>query len=223
MTGRGRWTLAAAVGFGLLVAPVSASSETLTLDAALVLAQEASQSLERGRLEIDAARAELTQARASLYPQIGANLGLAYVGNPSEGVTVPPGAFGAFVDPATLQPVLIPDAPVEVFPDQKNLGLSATLEIDQPVFTSGKLAASVNAAVAGVEVGAAKHESSVWELRREVLLAYAAVTGGRESVAIVDDAPLLKPEASCRVHAKSLHHLSQSPRHSLVPASGHRP
>ncbi|MFW6289178.1 MAG: TolC family protein, partial [Spirochaetota bacterium] len=128
--------------------------EPLSLEAAVDRAREASQSLERSRLEIDVARAELAQARASLLPQIAANLGLAHIGNPSQAVTIPAGAFGVVPGPSAGQFIPIPDDEVEVFPEKENLGISASVEIDQPIFTSGKLRSGVDAALVAVETSA---------------------------------------------------------------------
>jgi outer membrane protein len=154
----------------------------LALSAALELAREASQSLRRSRLGVDVARAELDEARSAHGPTINATAGTAYIANPPEGITIPAGEFGTVTDPRNTFPTRVPDQPVVLVPDPENLGLSASVELRQPLYTWGKLSAGRRAAKAGLNASAARVELSERELRRQVSTAYAGVVAGRESL-----------------------------------------
>ncbi len=171
----------------LLAASSVAHAEPLTLGEAVAGAREASQSVERARLEIDAAVAGRRQARASFGPRVDANVGAAYATHPPEGITIPTGAFGTVTDPTSTFPTRVPDRPIVLVPDPDNVGFSATMGIEQPVFTWGKLTAAQDAATAALEASMARHDQSVRELRRTVTLAYAGVAAGRESVPLVEE------------------------------------
>ncbi len=182
-----RLARAVALALGILTAPRDGYAEGLTLDEAVAAAREASQSVERARLEIDAAVAGRRQARASFGPRVDANVGAAYATNPPEGITIPTGAFGTVTDPTSTFPARVPDRPIVLVPDPDPLGFSASIAVEQPLFTWGKLAAAQDAASAAIEAGMARHDQSVRELRRAVTLAYAGVASGRESALLVEE------------------------------------
>ncbi len=171
----------------MLFAGSGVPAEPLTLDEAVAASREASQAVERARLDIAAAVAGRRQARASFGPRVDANAGAAYSTNPPEGITIATGAFGTVTDPTSTFPTRVPDRPIVLVPDPDNVGFSATMGIEQPIFTWGKLTAAQDAAAAALDASMARHNESVRELRRSVTLAYAGVAAGRESVPLVEE------------------------------------
>lgn len=177
-----------AVGFAFAVALTAAplaAQQPLTLDEAIGLAQEASQSIERSRLEVTGARAGLAEARAARLPGVDASAGAAWFANPTEGITIPAGEFGTVTDPGSTFPTRLPDQPVELVPDAESLGLSASITLDQPLFTWGKLRAGEDAARAGVEASESRRELARRDVRRAVVSAYAGVAAARASEPLV--------------------------------------
>ena len=178
---------AAVVICALVVPAIAAHAQpSLTLDEAIEAARQTSQALERSRLGIDAARAGRAQARASFGPRVDASAGAAYLANPPDGITIPAGAFGTVPDPLSTFPALVPERPVVIVPDPENLGLSARVEVQQPIYTWGKLHAAHDAALAALDASMARHAQSEREIRRSVTLAYAGIVAGRASVPLVE-------------------------------------
>jgi len=165
----------------------TAPAPALTLDRAVELALAANQSLERARLEVDAARAGLVEAQAASRPTVDANAGLAYLVNPPDGITIPAGAFGTVTDPSSTFPARVPDSPVVLVDDPENLGVSLALQIDQPLYTWGKLRAGERAASAGVDASRSRMDLSRREVTRQVSRAFAAVAAARESLPLVEE------------------------------------
>ena len=170
----------------LAVAPLAAQ-EPLTLEEAVALAQDASQSVERSRLEVTGARAGLAEARAARLPSVDASAGAAWFANPTEGITIPAGEFGTVTDPGSTFPTRVPDQPVELVPDAERLGLSASLTVDQPLLTWGKLRAGEDAARAGVEASASRRELARRDVRRAVVSAFAGVAAARAGEPLVEE------------------------------------
>lgn len=171
----------------VLAAVPLAAQEPLTLEEAIELAQGASGPLERSRLEVTGARAGVAEARAARGPSVDASAGAAWFANPPEGITIPAGEFGTVTDPGSTFPTRVPDAPVELVPDAERLGLSASLTVDQPLFTWGKLVAGEDAARAGLEASEARRELARRDVRRAVASAYAAVAAARASEPLVEE------------------------------------
>ena len=186
--------LVTAAGFTQSTAGAAASdhgARALSLSDAIRLAVEASQSLERGDLEIDAARAGLDRANAAFGPLISGSAGVAFLGDPPEGISIPAGEFGTANDPTSTFPTLIPDSPVVLVPDAENLGLSVSVQLDQTLFTWGKLEAGREAATAEIDATTSRKAQSERDLRRSVSLAFAGVLAGRDSVRLLREAVTL--------------------------------
>ncbi len=186
---RRRLALAAAFVAALTAAPFAAApidaQEPLSLGEAIELAQQASQSLERSRLEVTGARAGLAEARAARLPGVDASAGAAWFANPTEGITIPAGEFGTVTDPGSTFPTRVPDQPVELVPDAESLGLSASVTLDQPLFTWGKLEAGEDAARVAVEASESRRELARRDVRRTVVSAFAGVVAARASEPLV--------------------------------------
>ncbi|MFW5742991.1 MAG: TolC family protein [Spirochaetota bacterium] len=175
----------AAALIALLAAARLSAQEPLTLEEAIELAQGASQPLERSRLEVTGARAGVAEARAARGPSLDASAGAAWLANPPEGITIPAGEFGTVTDPGSTFPTRVPDQPIELVPDAERLGLSASLTVEQPLFTWGKLVAGEDAAQAGLEASESRRELARRDVRRAVVSAYAAVAAARASEPLV--------------------------------------
>jgi HAE1 family hydrophobic/amphiphilic exporter-1 len=171
----------------LIFVPLVVAQETpgapspLNLSRAVELATDASQTLIRNSLEIDVARAGVDKADAAFGPTITGSAGFAWLGNPPEGISIPAGTFGTVSDPTSTFPSPLPPDPVVLVPDAERLGLSATVELQQTIFTWGKLDAARDAAVAEVAASLARRDQSGRDLRRTVSLSYAGVLAGRDS------------------------------------------
>ncbi|MFW5718266.1 MAG: TolC family protein [Spirochaetota bacterium] len=173
------------------VAPLVSAQESdiqpLTLGEAVRLATDASQSVERSRLDVTVARSQVDGAKAAFGPTVTGSAGIAYLADPAEGITIPAGEFGTVTNPGSTFPARLPDEPVVLLPDAEHLGLSARVELRQPLFTWGKLTAGREAAEAGLDAGVAGQGRSERELRRRVSLAYAGVVAGRASLERVEE------------------------------------
>lgn len=161
------------------------TAAVLTLDDAIRRALEQSQSVARSRLDIEVARAGVQGAEAARRPLVTGSAGVAWLGDPPEGIVIPTGEFGTLADPTSTFPAPVPADPVVLVPDAENLGLSASLELEQPLFTWGKLDASLEAARAEVDAQIARRDQSEREVRRRVTLAYAGAVAARESEELV--------------------------------------
>ena len=185
---RGAMIATAIAAAALLAPPAAIRAQTpLALREAVEAATVTSRSLERARLGIDVARADLALARASFGPSVSADAGAAWIANPPDGITIPAGDLGTLTDPLSTFPTLVPDRPIVLVPDPDNLGFQASFQLTQPLYTWGKLRAARDAAVSGLSASVARYGETERELRRTVTLAYAGVIAGRESVPVVED------------------------------------
>ncbi|MFW5688278.1 MAG: TolC family protein [Spirochaetota bacterium] len=175
--------------------PAGRGDETvLSLDLAIELALERSQSLRRETLSVDIARAELDQARAAFGPSVSGSIGTAWITNPPDGITIPAGEFGTVSDPTSTFPTRVPEQPVELVPDPENLGLSASVLLEQPLFTWGKLRAGERGAVAGVDASLARRDTQGRAVRRDVTKAYVGLLAARASVELVSEIVTVQEE-----------------------------
>lgn len=154
----------------------------LTLDQAISAALDASQETFRARQEVRAARADLAGAKAEFGPTISAEGGFALIGNPQEGVSIPTGALGTAPDPASTFPQPVPDQPFVLIPDQENLGLSLSIQLEQTLFSWGKLQSARAAAEAELFASGASLDMTRRQVRRQASESYVALAITEESL-----------------------------------------
>ncbi len=107
--------------------------------------------IQRRLAALRGAEAEVAGARAQRQPELTLRADAAWLGNPPDGVILPPGALG---DMPGIGP--LPTQEVEVFPGAESNRFEAAVRFRQPLFTSGAITAGIDAARAGQRVAAAQ-------------------------------------------------------------------
>jgi outer membrane protein TolC len=142
-------------------------TEQITLDEAISLGQQNSESIEIAVLELERSRESLREQEAALYPSLGVNFDLDAAESNSI-ATIP--------TPSGLRPV--------VLPGEVSTSLTGAVEVTYDLFTSGGRAAAITAAQAEVQVRELAIEQQQRQLRLEVAQEYYSLQGAVEQVRI---------------------------------------
>ena len=128
----------------LLSAPPSAAQTPLSYTDLLAALELNNTDLRKAREALVQAQLDVQDARAGYHPKIDLTLGGSYTANPLiKGVTLGVGEFGSIpvANPATsgMVEVPIPNQELKVFDGLPNFGYTFQLDLQQPIFTWGKI------------------------------------------------------------------------------------
>ncbi len=153
----------------------------------MAIARDASGDLERARIAIDQAEADIQIARSRSLPQITSRLSASYLVFPPEAVGLRAGELGTVPDPGGL-PVRVPESNVEIVPEPEPTFFSVSASLSQALVTWGKVQAGVEAAELErdrLRVDATDRDR---QLAAEVRRAYFGLVLARETASLLRDA-----------------------------------
>ena len=161
----------------VLIAAPTGRGESLTLAAAGTLAVAGSAGLQLTRLDVAAADARASVARAERLPTVSLQANGALMTSPQEAVILPQGGL---VSPA------IPATDVELFPAVGNTTLQLIVTMEQTVFAWSRITTSIAAA----ETQAARQRLALAEARSSVAVdvhrLYFSLQLARRSLELLD-------------------------------------
>jgi outer membrane protein TolC len=150
-----------------------------------------------------AASADLAGARALRLPELSFSADAAWIGNPTDPVTIQPGELGTI--PFSRNPMLgmedavLPAEETELFEGSGNTRYEVGVSLRQPLYASGTIENAIDAAAAAERLAAAQLAGATHAVTREI-------QGVRETVAILDavlESLLLQTDAAERLVAIS--------------------
>lgn len=187
-------TLLVCVLAGLLAAaggaPAASASEipaSLSVERAVEIARGASGDLERARIAIDQAEADMQIARARGLPQITGQISTSYLVFPPEAVGLRAGELGTIPDPGGF-PVRLPESNVELVPEPEPTFFRVSASLSQALVTWGKVQAGVEAAELERDRLRAEATDRDRQLATEVRRAYFALVLARETAVLLREA-----------------------------------
>ncbi|HUW69745.1 MAG TPA: TolC family protein [bacterium] len=125
-----------------------------SLDDLLGLAATGNPALRANGAAEDAARADLTSARARRLPTIGTETTGTYIGNPSDPIAIPANAFAPDM----------PVAPITLYDSSGNSLYDFKLTGDLPLFSWGKISLGIDLARTGLAAAALQRQKAEREL-----------------------------------------------------------
>ena len=187
--GRQAMRLSAVLLLMLLLLPSAAHGdagfEEITLQQALKMAEDASNSLRRADWERVAARAETEAARARRRPMISSTVSSTYMLDPPDGVVLRRGSLGSSEAPGTTYPVPVPNQDVVLVPEPEHTYYRLNTVLEQPLFTWGKLSRGEAASRLGEQTAEADREQARRELARDTALSYYGVVFAGRTAALL--------------------------------------
>ncbi len=176
----------------------TADNSELTVDQAVDRALRNADAARRGRLEVRRSAAVYRAARAERFPRLSLSLSGSYLTHPDQTITIDEGSIDTIQEgalspiPENDEPILVPGEPFPIPPTDLDVDLDlphtvyrATATLEQPLFTWGQIARSVDAARLDREVQRAELEEIETEIRRDVRELYFGAVFGREAKALL--------------------------------------
>ncbi|MFP4377796.1 MAG: TolC family protein [Spirochaetales bacterium] len=164
------------------------STSTLSIEQAQRLAESENGDIQRARIAVEQARAEIDIARSRRMPQISGELTGSYLFFPEEGESIEQGALGTVPDPSGGFPTPVPDSDIEVIPDAESTFYSLSSSVEQVLFTWGRVSEGISAAEHERAAVAAEATGERVDLAREVREAYFSAVLARDTVQALTEA-----------------------------------
>lgn len=158
------------------------STSTLSIEQAQRLAQSESGDIQRARIAVEQARADIDIARSRRMPQISGELTGSYLAFPQEGESIEQGALGTVPGGPGELPTPVPETDVEVIPDAESTFYSLSSSVEQVLFTWGRVSEGISAAEHERDAVAAEQTGERVDLAQEVREAYFSAVLARDTV-----------------------------------------
>ena len=117
----------------------------LTVDEAVRRAIAESGDVRRAQIELDQARADIDLARSERLPEISGRVSGSYLFSPPEGEGIRRGELGTVPSPGEL-PTPVPETDIEIIPAAESTFYSISAQLEQVLFTWGKVSEGIEAA-----------------------------------------------------------------------------
>jgi outer membrane protein TolC len=180
-----------AVMLALLVLPMTAQNEILTLDSCFALAKANNVQFKTNQLEIEKAKEVKAQVFTKYFPQVSLGFSAYYAMKPILEYNVNDlnnqGEFGQFII-SVIEALLESgyDVPTEVTALKKGYGANAMAIL--PVYAGGRIANGNRLASLGIEAAQLKSDVSERDLLEEIETSYYLVLGLQEKVQTLNSA-----------------------------------
>jgi outer membrane protein len=173
----------AALTLILLALPVSAQTRKLTAAEAVELARGNADALTAARLQSEAARIAVDEARSRMLPRLSTQVSGSYLVNPPAGVTVKAGALGSL--PAALGGTAMPARDIVIVKDAERGYYKLGATLTQPIFTWGRIRAAIDLAKGEARLAATGFSGKERDVVRETKRAYFGALLAERSAAIL--------------------------------------
>jgi outer membrane protein TolC len=158
------------------------------LDALLSLMERGSPAIAISQSAEDAAKGDLSAAKAQRYPSLRSEASGAYLGKPQDAITLKQGSF------ATV-PMLLPSQDVDLFPAVDPFQYSFKLIGELPLFTWGKTTAGIKASESALGAARLQLAKTTHEKRIQLQATWEALA----CVAAAEEALALQAKAGVRL------------------------
>jgi outer membrane protein TolC len=170
----------------LLLTPIIIGAEPMSFEQALELAEERSEILMLQRSAVRRADLALAEARSRLGPELTFQVGGGYLANPPEGITVETGELGIIPNPLPPPPsISIPAGDLTFIEDARSGYFELSMQLTQPLYTWGKLDASVDLASLGLKTSRADFTEQRRQLHQNVHRSYFSAVLSRDSAVLL--------------------------------------
>ncbi len=140
------------------------------------------------QLETQLARVGVQQARSRFMPTISGQVSGTLLANPPEGVTLAQGSLGSVPAPGSTFPSPVPDTDLIVVPDPLNSFFQAKINLNQPIYTWGKLRDGLAASQIQLSIYLLEQNKTQNHIIRDVRQAHSGFLMAQEAAGILDQA-----------------------------------